>query len=98
MIDFGSATDQAFAVPINISKLFSPMDDRMTAGTIRCKMWDSYSLGCILYFLTTGQYLEMPLERRKANFLAVVRNAGWLVADLILKATKEIALVRLSLA
>lgn len=88
IIDFGSATEQVFAVPVNISKLFSPIDDRMEMGTIRCEMWDSYSLGCILYHLTTGQYLEMPLERRKANFLTVVRSAGWLVADLILKTTR----------
>ncbi|CAL6103789.1 Kinase [Hexamita inflata] len=110
IIDFGSAMtiDEQNAINLlienvqiaqiyQITELFSPTKYDQCNGWIVANKFDSYSLGCVLYYILTDDYLPYPMEQYTNQFKNIVSVYGIIVADLIQGLTSKTLLLRYSI-
>ncbi|CAL5970614.1 Kinase [Hexamita inflata] len=62
-----------------------------------CDKYDSYSMGCVLYYILTSRYISKPMEQTTEQFAEIVDLYGYLVADLICGLTRGSIPMRYSL-
>ncbi|CAL6103819.1 Kinase [Hexamita inflata] len=108
IIDFGSAMHveekathpliegQNIAQVYQGTELFSSSKLDSKDFWVVCDKYDSYSMGCLLYFISTRHYLSTPLEYEKDIFKSLVDAYGFLFADLIMGLTRASPLMRYS--
>ena len=64
------------------TELFSLRSD-INFGEANGEKYDVYSLGCTLYNLATGNYLQRPLECGSNEYLGLAYDYNILLADLV---------------
>lgn len=70
------------------TELFSLRSD-LRFGEVNGEKYDVYSLGCTLYNLATGSYLQRPLKCGSNEYLGLAYDYCILLADLIYHMTAE---------
>ncbi|CAL5972704.1 Kinase [Hexamita inflata] len=109
IIDFGSAMHveekathpliegQNIAQVYQGTELFSSSKLDSKDFWVVCDKYDSYSMGCVLYFILTSRYISKPMEQTTEQFAEIVDLYGYLVADLISGLTRGSIPMRYSL-
>ncbi|CAL6084211.1 Kinase [Hexamita inflata] len=103
LIDFGSAqvVEQVDAKaslliekahtawPIQVTELFSSSRFDSQHGVVLCDKFDTYSVGCVIYYVLMNEFLQFPMESYTEQFSSCVSIYGIVVADLISGLTRQ---------
>ncbi|CAL6030401.1 Kinase [Hexamita inflata] len=110
IVDFGSAqvvTDRAKTIldsafdpstPVTfvhgITPQFSSKKYDQVQGMLMADKYDAYSIGCILFYLITGKYLDKPLILNEKLVKYVAINYCFVAADLLVGLTHYDPIIR----